>query len=81
MERKQRILLYEELREYIEDWSKRKGLTRTDLLPFLSATLSGQFVLCELSEEFVEATLKKMLDEYLKIKKRFDGEIGENPND
>ena len=35
-------------------------LNAKDLLPFLTATLCGQFALAGLSEEFVKATLDRM---------------------
>lgn len=49
-------------------------LNSQDLLPFLTATLSGQFALAELSEEKVKATLDRMFDSYKKIKERMERE-------
>lgn len=49
-------------------------LSPKDLLPFLTATLCGQFALAELSEEKVKATLDRMFKSYKEIKERMDKE-------
>ncbi len=49
-------------------------LNNKDLLPFLTATLCGQFALAGLKEEFVKATLDRMFENYKKIKERMEKE-------
>lgn len=47
-------------------------LSPKDLVPFLTATLSGQFALAGYSEEFVKKALERIFESYLNIKKRLD---------
>jgi len=49
-------------------------LNSKDLLPFLTATLCGQFVLANLSEEKVQETLDRMFNSYKEIKDIIDKE-------
>lgn len=49
-------------------------LSPKDLLPFLTATLCGQFALAELSEEKVKATLDRMFNKYKEHKERMEKE-------
>lgn len=58
-----------ELQRAIGDIGLLYCLNSNDLLPFLTATLCGQFALAGLNEEKVKATLDRMFDSYKEIMK------------
>lgn len=64
-----------ELEKFIHQLGVVYCLNDKDILGWLTATLCGQFALCNLDEEFVRKTLDRMFDQYKKIKKRLDQEI------
>lgn len=67
---------HKEIQDSIKEIGFLYCLSPKDLVPFLIATLCGQFALAGYSEEFIKKTLDHMFESYLKIKKRLDSEKG-----
>ena len=58
-----------EIQEAIISIALKYCLNRKEILSFFTATVAGQFALCELSEDFVKLTLDKMYESYIRIRK------------
>lgn len=65
---------HQELQQAIIDIGLRYCLNSKDLLPFLTATLCGQFAISGRTEEFVKSTLDRIFEQYKEIKKRINNE-------
>jgi len=63
-----------ELERFIAELGIIYCLNSKDMLGWLTATLCGQFAMCDLKEEFVRETLEKMFENYKKIKERMENE-------
>ena len=53
-----------ELLSIVDKYKILYCLSPRDLLPFLTATLTGQFAISEYSEEFVKKTLDRIFEKY-----------------
>jgi len=54
-----------EMQRTICEIAIKENIKAKDLLGFLTATLVGQFALCELEPVFVKKTLDKMYEEFI----------------
>lgn len=70
---------HEEFRRALGEIALIYCLSPKDLLPFLAATLSGQFALAGLNENQVKEALDRMFKSYKKIKERMEKENERSP--
>jgi hypothetical protein len=61
---------HKEIQQAIQEIGLVYCLNSKDLIPFLTATLCGQFAIAGLKEDFVKATLDRMFESYKTIKSR-----------
>jgi hypothetical protein len=62
--------MHEELARVLHKYSLLYCLSPRDLLPFLSATITGQFAISDYSEEFVKQALDRIFDKFKEKRKQ-----------